>query len=48
MKDVIDLLIGYYTLRKLKNGGYIKDEEFNLSFSEFITRSVKAIKEIEK
>lgn len=48
MKDIFDLVTGYYTLRKLKNGGYIKDEEFNLSFSEFITRSVKAIKEIEK
>lgn len=48
MKDVIDLVTGYFTLRKLKNGGYIRDEEFNLSFSEFIIRSVKAIKEIEK
>lgn len=46
MKDIFDLVTGYYTLRKLKNGGYIKDEEFNLSFSEFIVRSVKAIKKL--
>lgn len=48
MKDVIDLVSVYFTLKKLQKGGYIKSEEFNLSFSEFIVRSVKAIKEIEK
>lgn len=48
MKDVFDLVIGYFTLQKLKKRGFIKDEEFNLSFSEFIMGSIKAIKEIEK
>lgn len=48
MKDVIDLVIGYFTLKKLQKGGFIKDEEFNLSFSQFIVGSIKAIKEIEK
>lgn len=48
MKDVIDLVIGYFTLKKLQKRGFIKDEEFNLSFSQFIVGSIKAIKEIEK
>lgn len=48
MKDVFDLVIGYFTLRKLQKGGFLKDEEFNLSFSEFLMGSIKAIKEIEK
>lgn len=48
MKDVVDLVIGYFTLKKLRERGYLRDEEINLSFSEFIIRSVKAIKEIEK
>ena len=48
MKDIIDLVTGYFTLKKLQKGGFIKDEDFNLSFSEFIFCSIKAIKEIEK
>ena len=48
MKDVIDLAIGYFTLKKLQKGGFIKDEEFNLSFSEFIIGCIKGIKKIEK
>lgn len=48
MKDVVDLVVGYFTLKKLQKGGYVREEEFNLSFSEFIIRSIKAIKEIEK
>lgn len=48
MNDVIDLVQGYWTLRKLKRGGFLQDEKFNMSFSEFVIRSVKAIKEIEK
>lgn len=48
MKDIFDLVIGYFTLKKLQKGGFIKDEEFNLSFSQFIVGSIKAIKEIEK
>lgn len=48
MKDVIDLVTGYFTLRKLQRGGFIKDDEFNLSFTEFIICSIKAIKQLEK
>lgn len=48
MSDFIDLVTGYWTLRKLKNQGYIKESDFNLSFGQFIIRSVKAIKNIDK
>lgn len=48
MKDVIDLVVGYFTLKRLQKGGYLRDEEFNLSFGEFIIQSVRAIKNIEK
>ncbi|MFR3817706.1 MAG: hypothetical protein ACLTXO_04145 [Fusobacterium varium] len=47
MSDIIDLVIGYFTLKKLKDRGYINEKEIGLSFSEFIIRSVKAIKEID-
>ena len=48
MNDVIDLVQGYWTLKKLKRGGFLQDEKFNMSFSEFIIRSVRAIKSLEK
>lgn len=48
MNDVIDLVQGYWTLKKLKRGGFLQDEKFNMSFSEFIVRSVRAIKNLEK
>ncbi len=47
MQDIIDLVQGYWTLKKLKRGGYLQDERFNLTFSEFIIRSVRAIKNLE-
>ena len=48
MNDIIDLVQGYWTLKKLKRGGYLQDEKFNLSFSEFIVRAVRAINSLEK
>ena len=48
MRDVIDLVVGYFTLKKLKEKGYLKEEDLNLSFTEFIIRSVKAIRNIDK
>lgn len=48
MQDIIDLVQGYWTLKKLKRGGYLQDEKFNLSFSEFIVRAVRAINSLEK
>ena len=48
MNDVIDLVQGYWTLKKLKRGGFLQDEKFNLSFSEFIVRAVRAIDNLEK
>jgi len=48
MGDILDLVVGYFTLKKLKSRGYINEKEIGLSFSEFIIRSVKAIKEIDK
>lgn len=48
MNDVIDLVQGYWTLKKLKRGGFLQDEKFNLSFSEFIVRAVRAINNLEK
>lgn len=48
IRDVIDLVVGYFTLKKLKEKGYLKEEDLNLSFTEFIIRSVKAIRNIDK
>lgn len=48
MNDIIDLVQGYWTLKKLKRSGFLQDEKFNLTFSEFIVRSVRAIKNLEK
>lgn len=47
MGDILDLVVGYFTLKKLKSRGYINEKEIGLSFSEFIIKSVKAIKEID-
>lgn len=48
MGDILDLVVGYFTLKKLKSRGYINEKEIGLSFSEFIIKGVKAIKEIDK
>lgn len=48
MIDIIGLVTGYYTIKKLKQKGFLKEDDLNISFAEFIMRSIKAIKEIEK
>lgn len=48
IRDVVDLVVGYFTLKKLKEKGYLKEGDLNISFTEFIIRSVKAIRNIDR